>query len=69
MEVAVPAKPAPSVKIVGAEPSLAPADLEDGDIKFGTDFRSVYATLLQNWLKTPSTAILGRQFDTLPLIG
>lgn len=55
--------------LVGAYPSLAPADLQDGDIKYGTDFRSVYATLLQDWLKTPSDTILGRQFDTLPLIG
>ena len=54
--------------LIGAEPSLAPADLEDGDIKFGTDFRSVYATLLQDWLKTPSVPILGRQFDTLRMI-
>jgi len=53
--------------LVGAEPSLAPADLTDGDIKFGTDFRSVYATILQQWLKTPSVPILGRQFDLLPL--
>jgi len=55
--------------LVGAHPSLDPKDLEDGDIKFGTDFRSVYATLLQDWLKTPSVPILGRQFETLPLIG
>ena len=55
--------------LVGTHPSLAPADLEDGDIKYGTDFRSVYATLLQDWLKTPSVPILGRQFATLPLIG
>jgi uncharacterized protein (DUF1501 family) len=55
--------------LVGAHPSLAPADLLDGDIKYGTDFRSVYASLLQDWLKTPSSAILGRQFDTVPLIG
>jgi len=55
--------------LVGTEPSLDPKDLLDGDIKFGTDFRSVYATLLQDWLKTPSVPILGRQFDTLPLIG
>jgi uncharacterized protein (DUF1501 family) len=54
--------------LLGSEPSLAPADLEDGDIKFGTDFRSVYATLLQDWLKTPSVPILGRQFDTLQMI-
>jgi uncharacterized protein (DUF1501 family) len=54
--------------LLGAEPSLAAADLEDGDIKFNTDFRSVYATLLQDWLKTPSVPILGRQFDTLQMI-
>jgi uncharacterized protein (DUF1501 family) len=54
--------------VVGAEPSLAPADLLDGDIKYNTDFRSVYATLLQGWLKTSSVPILGRQFDTLPLL-
>jgi uncharacterized protein (DUF1501 family) len=54
--------------VVGAEPSLAPADLVDGDIKYNTDFRSVYATLLENWMKTPSTPILGKAFDKLPLI-
>ncbi len=51
--------------LLGAEPSLAPADLQDGDIRFNTDFRSVYASLLQEWLRTPSVPILGRQFRTL----
>jgi uncharacterized protein (DUF1501 family) len=55
--------------LLGVEPSLAPADLQDGDIKYNTDFRSVYASILQNWLNTPSMPILGRQFDTLPIIG
>jgi uncharacterized protein (DUF1501 family) len=55
--------------MLGAEPSLAPADLQDGDIKYNTDFRSVYASLLQNWLRTPSVPILGRQFETLPILG
>ncbi len=55
--------------LLGAEPSLAPADLKDGDIQYNTDFRSVYASILQNWLNTPSVPILGRQFDTLPIIG
>jgi uncharacterized protein (DUF1501 family) len=58
--------------LVGNHPSLDPKDLLDGDIQFGTDFRSVYASLLQDWLKTPASqtaAILGRQFNTLPLIG
>jgi uncharacterized protein (DUF1501 family) len=55
--------------LLGAEPSLAPADLLDGDIKYGTDFRSVYASVLQQWLGTNSIPILGKQFDNLPLIG
>jgi uncharacterized protein (DUF1501 family) len=53
--------------LLGAEPSLAPADLEDGDIKYNTDFRSVYASLLENWLKTSSVPILGQQFPLLPI--
>jgi len=55
--------------LLGAEPSLAPADLQDGDIRYNTDFRSVYASLLQNWLQTPSVPILGRQFSPLPILG
>jgi uncharacterized protein (DUF1501 family) len=54
--------------LLGAEPSLAPGDLTDGDIKFNTDFRSVYASILQDWLKTNSVPILGKQFPTLPII-
>jgi uncharacterized protein (DUF1501 family) len=53
--------------LLGAEPSLAPADLLDGDIKFNTDFRSVYASILQEWMKTNSIPILGQQFPTLPV--
>lgn len=55
--------------LLGAEPSLAPADLQDGDIKFNTDFRSVYASILQDWLKTNPLPILGRPFPTLPIVG
>ena len=54
--------------LLGAEPSLAPADLTDGDIKYNTDFRSVYASILQDWLKTNSAPILGKQFPTLPIV-
>ena len=52
--------------VLGKHPSLT--DLDSGDLKFGTDFRNVYATLLQNWLETPSKPILGGQFATLPLL-
>jgi uncharacterized protein (DUF1501 family) len=54
--------------LLGAEPSLAPADLKDGDIQYNTDFRSVYASLLENWLQTSSVPILGQQFPLLPLV-
>ena len=52
----------------GKYPSLAPADLFQGDIKYNTDFRSVYAGVLEGWLKTPSVPILGRQFTPLELV-
>jgi uncharacterized protein (DUF1501 family) len=43
-----------------------PADLgklDNGNLRFGTDFRSVYATVLENWLQADSTAILGQRFQ------
>jgi uncharacterized protein (DUF1501 family) len=54
--------------LLGAEPSLAPADLQDGDIKYNTDFRSVYASILKDWLKTNPDPILGKPFPTLPIV-
>jgi uncharacterized protein (DUF1501 family) len=52
--------------IVGKHPSLT--DLDQGDLKYNLDFRSVYATVLQNWLDTPSKPILGAQFQTLNVL-
>ncbi len=52
--------------LLGQHPSLT--DLDSGDLKYNTDFRSVYATILQNWLETPSKPILGSQFQTLPIL-
>lgn len=37
--------------LIGKHPSLS--DLDDGDLKFHTDFRNVYASLLTNWLNWP----------------
>jgi hypothetical protein len=39
-----------------AEPSLT--DLDDGDLKVGADFRSIYATLLDHVLGTDPGSIL-----------
>jgi uncharacterized protein (DUF1501 family) len=58
----------PAVKggVVGEHPSLT--DLDHGDLKYRTDFRSVYATVLQGWLDTPSKLILGQQFKLAPVL-
>jgi uncharacterized protein (DUF1501 family) len=55
----------PSVKggVVGKHPSLA--DLDAGDLKFHTDFRRVYATLLDAWLGCNSKAVLGAKWEYL----
>jgi uncharacterized protein (DUF1501 family) len=54
--------------LLGRYPSLAPQDLFEGDIKYNVDFRSVYAGVLEGWLKTRSAPILGRQFEPLQLV-
>ena len=54
--------------LVGKYPSLAPGDLFQGDLKYTVDFRSVYATVLEGWLKTKSEPILGRKFPLLPIV-
>ena len=50
----------------GKQPSLT--DLDNGDLKFNIDFRSVYASVLDNWLRAPSQLVLGRKFSTLPIV-
>jgi uncharacterized protein (DUF1501 family) len=52
--------------VIGNHPSLT--DLDQGDLKFHTDFRNVYATILQDWMNTPSKPVLGAQFNTLPVL-
>ena len=54
--------------LLGTYPSLAPADLFQGDLKFAVDFRSVYASVLDDWLQTPSAPILGRKFEPLAIV-
>jgi uncharacterized protein (DUF1501 family) len=60
--------------LYGTAPSLDPAasnpTLENngGDVRHETDFRSVYARVLDNWLGADSTAILGGNFKNGPAI-
>jgi uncharacterized protein (DUF1501 family) len=46
---------------VGKHPSLS--DLDAGDLRHHTDFRRVYATILDKWLGCDSKLVLGGKFD------
>ncbi|HVA45647.1 MAG TPA: DUF1501 domain-containing protein [Pirellulales bacterium] len=50
--------------VIGSQPSLTDLDGE-GDLKFHTDFRRLYATLLESWLRCSSEAVLGKKFEPL----
>ena len=50
----------------GTHPSLT--DLHRGDLKFSTDFRSIYSTILERWLGAPSEKILGKKFEEIDLV-
>ncbi|MBY0523684.1 MAG: DUF1501 domain-containing protein [Gemmataceae bacterium] len=60
------AGPAVKAGLVGKHPSLN--DLDAGDLKFHTDFRRVYATLLDQWLGCDSKAVLGGEFEAMELL-
>ena len=53
--------------LIGAAPNLS--DLDDGDLKYGIDFRSVYGGVLEDWLGTPAASIIGSSdFKRLSLV-
>lgn len=52
--------------LYGDHPNLS--DLDDGDLKFGIDFRSVYATVLEDWLRASAPDLLGGTFDKLNFV-
>jgi uncharacterized protein (DUF1501 family) len=52
--------------IYGAYPDLSDGNM--GNVRFQTDFRSVYATVLERWLKRPSEKILQGHFPTLTMM-
>ena len=53
-------------KVLNEAPNLT--DLDDGDLKFSIDFRQIYSSLLQDWLKTSDNAILSKSFQSLNLL-
>src|SRR5262249_13908774 len=52
--------------LYGEYPDLG--KLDQGDLRFATDFRSVYATVIEDWLGAPSRDVLGGTFERLPFV-
>jgi uncharacterized protein (DUF1501 family) len=52
--------------LLGTHPSLI--DLDKGALKMHTDFRKVYATVLDRWLGFESEAVLGGRFESLDIL-
>jgi uncharacterized protein (DUF1501 family) len=51
----------------GDMPSLLDLDPQSGELRVGTDFRRVYATVVENWLGLEAKPVLGGDFELLPL--
>lgn len=50
----------------GQHPSLT--DLDQGDLKFQVDFRSVYSTVLEQWMGIASQTVLGDRFPAVEIL-
>ncbi len=50
----------------GEAPSLT--NLQNENLRFTVDFRSVYATLLDPWLGAPAEEVLGSSYERFPLL-
>jgi uncharacterized protein (DUF1501 family) len=57
--------PVAKAGLIGAHPKFD--DLDDGDLKHHTDFRRVYASLLETWLGCPAEPVVGNGFAPLDL--
>ncbi len=53
--------------LYGAQPSLTDLD-DNGDLKMQVDFRSVYATVLADWMRVAPEKVLGAPFKKLALV-
>jgi uncharacterized protein (DUF1501 family) len=55
--------------LYGEYPSLEPNKLEDGgNLQHNVDFRSVYTTLLDQWMGLDAKAIVGGNFEPVPFL-
>ncbi len=52
--------------VLGQHPSLV--DLDQGDLKFSVDFRSVYAGVLSDWMGADAVTILGKSYPPAKVV-
>ena len=52
--------------LFGKHPSLT--ELEDDELRYTTDFRSVYGTLISEWFGADAKQVLGAAWPTLPFV-
>lgn len=52
--------------MIGSHPSLS--NLDNGDLIYGTDFRSVYHDLLSGWMKLDADQALGQRFPSAGIL-
>jgi len=56
--------------VYGTYPSLEPSQQEEGgNLKFNLDFRSVYSTILEDWLQLAPEPIVGGNYERVKFIG
>lgn len=59
------AGPRMKASLAGRYPSLT--DLDEGDLKFSVDYRSLYSTVLERWLEVDPALVLDQQYPRLDL--
>jgi uncharacterized protein (DUF1501 family) len=52
--------------LIGEHPSLT--ELDQGDLIYNVDFRSLYATVLEKWMAIDSLPVLGQRFRLANLL-
>lgn len=52
--------------LYGQYPSLS--RLDKGDLKYEVDFRSIYSTLIEDWLKGDAKSVLGGSFEKIAFV-
>ena len=54
--------------LYGEYPSLDADKLDDGDLQFNTDFRSVYTTILEKWMGLDAKPIVNGEFEQMAFV-